>query len=156
MTGDSLVVILFEFRILLFLSMFCLIMVTRGLSMFIASAFDEQFITYKIAPSTCSDQWFLMQQLLQPNSRLFYDPLQISHDSLQSLPGLDPVNQYLLSVPYDLTFLNHILYTVSCGWLLSWHPIFRVYPCAVLFPFLLLSSFPMLNMEHLVYPFISS
>lgn len=35
-----------------------------------------------------------MQQLLQPNSRLFYDPLQFSHASLQSLPGPDPVNQY--------------------------------------------------------------
>lgn len=92
-TGDSLVVILLEFRIL-FLSMFCLIRVTRGLSMFIASAFDEQFVTYKTALSTCSDQWFLMQQLLQPNSRLFYDPLQISHASTQSLPGPDPVNQY--------------------------------------------------------------
>lgn len=56
MTGDSLVIILFEFRILLFLSMLCLIRVTRGLSMFIANAFEEQFVTYKIALSTCSDQ----------------------------------------------------------------------------------------------------
>lgn len=91
--GVSLMVILFEFRILFF-SVFCLIRVTRGLSMFIASAFDEKFITFKIALSTCSDQWFWMQQLLQPNSRLFYDPLQFSHASLQSLPGPDPINQY--------------------------------------------------------------
>lgn len=156
MTGDSLVIILFEFRILLFLSMFCLIRVTRGLSMFIASALEEQFVAYKIALSTCSDQWLLMQQLLQPNSRLFYDPLRISHAYLQPLASPDPVNNMLLVVPFDLSFQNHILYVVSCGWLLSWHPGFRVYPCAVLYPFLLLSSLPMLYMEHLVYPFISS
>lgn len=75
-------------------SMFCLIRVTRGSSMFLASAFEEQFVTYKIALSTCSNQWLLMQQLLQSNSRLFYDPLQISHASLQPLAGSDPVNWY--------------------------------------------------------------